>query len=46
MKVRTLFIHPERGLQDAVIENAPSVQYVIDKLKEVGCAVLTAEEER
>lgn len=46
MKVRVTFIHPERGLHDVTIEDASSVSDVIDKLREIGCSVLVAEEER
>jgi hypothetical protein len=46
MKVRTTFIHPTKGLQDVTIENAPSIEDVVNKLKENGCGVLTAEEEK
>lgn len=46
MVVKTLFIHPEKGLQDVLIQNAPSVEFVRNKLKEIGCEVLTAEEEK
>ena len=45
MKVRTVFIHPDKGLQDTTVQNATSVEEVVDKLKELGCGVLTAEEE-
>ena len=45
MKVRTLFIHPTKGLQDATVKDAPSVKDVIKALKEQGCKVLRAEEE-
>jgi hypothetical protein len=46
MKVRTVFIHPKNGLQDISILQAPSVEHVVGKLKEIGCEVLTAEEEK
>lgn len=46
MKVRTTFIHPTKGIQDATIENAPSAEDVKSKLEEIGCSVLTAEEEK
>lgn len=46
MKVRVVFIHPQSGLQDISVLQAPSVEHVVGKLKEVGCEVLTAEEEK
>lgn len=46
MKVRVTFIHPTKGMQDATIDNAPSVEEVSNKLKEIGCSVLVAEEEK
>jgi hypothetical protein len=46
MKVRTTFIHPTNGIQDVTIENAPSIEATINKLEELGCAVMTAEEEK
>jgi hypothetical protein len=46
MIVRATFIHPEKGLQDVSIQHAPSVEDVVNKLKDIGCAVLTAEEEK
>lgn len=46
MKVRTTFIHPTKGIQDVTVENAPSIEDVTNKLKEIGCSVLTAEEEK
>lgn len=44
MEVRVLFIHPEKGMQDVSIQNATSVEAVSEKLKELNCAVLLAEE--
>lgn len=46
MKVRVTFIHPTKGIQDATVENAPSVEDVTNKLKEIGCSVLTSKEEK
>jgi hypothetical protein len=46
MIVRVTFIHPEKGLQDVSIQDVPSVDNVVTKLRDIGCAVLTAEEEK
>lgn len=45
MKVRTLFIHPEKGLQDISVTEAQTVEEVVERLEEIGCKVLSAEEE-
>lgn len=42
--VRTVFLHPEKGLQDVSIQQAPSVDDVVSKLKNMGCVVLSAEQ--
>ncbi|NYV64629.1 hypothetical protein HYI36_05125 [Bacillus sp. Gen3] len=46
MNVRTTFIHPTKGIQDVTVKNASSVEEVTNRLNEIGCAVLTAEEEK
>lgn len=46
MVVRTVFIHPKTGLHDVSVQQAPSIEYVVNRLKEIGCKVLTAEEEK
>jgi hypothetical protein len=46
MKVRTVFIHPTKGIQDVTVENAPSVEDVTNKLEKIGCSILAAEEEK
>lgn len=44
MKVDVLFIHPKTGLHSVTILETPSVEEVKEKLTELGCAVLYAEE--
>lgn len=46
MKVRVIFIHPTKGVNDATIEYASCVEDVVNKLNEVGCSVLSVEEEK
>lgn len=44
MTVRAIFLHPEKGLQDVSIQEAPSIDDVVSKLKNMGCVVLSAEQ--
>ncbi|WP_185830839.1 hypothetical protein [Siminovitchia terrae] len=44
MTVRVLFIDPKKGLKDVSIQEAPSVDDVVSKLKNMGCVVLSAEQ--